>query len=277
MDEKLFLERLNQLVNSNGCSSQDEFVDAFNDYFGYECLRQSTLSGYLNGKHLPPSDKLISFAEYFNVSTDYLLGLENEPQNKNDRFISQELGLSQESIDNLRELHFSYFFDSFLKGGIDKLLSSDFILVMRFNSVLFEYLKDCDFPPLFIEGYGLDCSFELSDYKELKLAEIKKVLSELDNHLNNTDEKVDESTITEIEEKISIDTRKKEKEQLKNNIQKLKKEISEYEIGSVEYNYADLKIHHLQQRQKKIKAIEKQEQKRREELFVKELNESEDI
>ena len=152
-----------------------------------------------------------------------------------------------------------------------------FIHVMRFNSGLFEYLKDYDFPALFIKGYGLDCSFELSDYKEIKLAKIKKILSELDNYLNNTDEKVDESTVTAIEESISIDTRKKEKEQLKNNIQKFKKKISEYEIGSVEYNYADLKIHRFQQRQKKIKAIEKQEQKQREELFVKEVNESEDI
>lgn len=277
MDEKLFLERLNQLVNSKGYSSQDEFVDAFNDYFGYECLRQSTLSGYLNGKHLPPSDKLISFAEYFNVSTDYLLGLENEPQNKNDRFISQELGLSQESIDNLRELRSIDVFDSILKGGIDKLLSSDFNLVMNFNSELFEYLKDCDFSDLFIGGYGFDCSFKLSDYKELKLAKIKKILSALDNHLNNTVEKMYESIRTGNDEEIFIDTRKKEKEQLKNSIRKLKKEISEYEIGSLEYNRADLKIHYLQQRQKKIKAIEKQEQKWREELFVKEVNESEDI
>jgi len=35
---------------------------------------------YETGERLPPSDILIKFADFFNVSTDYLLGRSNDPR-----------------------------------------------------------------------------------------------------------------------------------------------------------------------------------------------------
>lgn len=37
------------------------------------------LGNYLNGKRTVPYDVLVKFAEYFHVTTDYLLGLTDEP------------------------------------------------------------------------------------------------------------------------------------------------------------------------------------------------------
>ena len=38
------------------------------------CVSAGTISNYEKGVHLPDADKLIILADYFHVSTDYLLG-----------------------------------------------------------------------------------------------------------------------------------------------------------------------------------------------------------
>lgn len=40
-------------------------------------VRQSTLSEWLNGKNEPPMKTIVDIALYLDVSTDYLLGVEN--------------------------------------------------------------------------------------------------------------------------------------------------------------------------------------------------------
>ena len=40
-------------------------------------IEASTLNGYIKGKRCPDYDTLIRMAEYFDVSTDYLLGVTN--------------------------------------------------------------------------------------------------------------------------------------------------------------------------------------------------------
>lgn len=60
-------------------------------------LTKSVISAYETGLRLPSYDILIHISKIFNVSTDYLLGLENK----------QEIdlsGLSQEEIDALLNL-----------------------------------------------------------------------------------------------------------------------------------------------------------------------------
>lgn len=43
-------------------------------------IPDSLLSNYKTGKKVPTSENLVKIAQYFNVSTDYLLGLTDEPQ-----------------------------------------------------------------------------------------------------------------------------------------------------------------------------------------------------
>ena len=61
------------------------------------CLTKSVISAYETGLRLPSYDVLIRIAKIYNVSTDYLLGLEH----KNDIDLS---GLSQEEIDAIQNL-----------------------------------------------------------------------------------------------------------------------------------------------------------------------------
>lgn len=60
-------------------------------------LTKSVISAYETGLRLPSYDILIHIAKIFNVSTDYLLGIEN----KNDIDLS---GLSNEEITALKNL-----------------------------------------------------------------------------------------------------------------------------------------------------------------------------
>ncbi|MDE7018976.1 MAG: helix-turn-helix domain-containing protein [Lachnospiraceae bacterium] len=60
-------------------------------------LTKSVISAYETGLRLPSYDILIHIAKIFNVSTDYLLGLEN----RKDIDLS---GLTQEEIDALLHL-----------------------------------------------------------------------------------------------------------------------------------------------------------------------------
>ena len=43
-------------------------------------MTESTLSNYVTGRTSIPADALVKFAEYFQVTTDYLLGLTDEPK-----------------------------------------------------------------------------------------------------------------------------------------------------------------------------------------------------
>lgn len=53
--------------------SQEELVNDFNAKYGYSFVK-SAISLYENNKRMPEISALCDFAEYFNVSLDYLLG-----------------------------------------------------------------------------------------------------------------------------------------------------------------------------------------------------------
>jgi len=62
-------ERLKLLIEEKGLD-QKEFGKIFN-------LSPSTVSGYITGYRTPSDDLKIKFADYFNVSVDWLLGRTN--------------------------------------------------------------------------------------------------------------------------------------------------------------------------------------------------------
>ncbi|MFC5987195.1 helix-turn-helix domain-containing protein [Marinicrinis lubricantis] len=64
--------RLRKLRKERGLTAK-EFGQRFQ-------LAESTISGYENGKREPDSDKLNSFADFFGVTTDYLLGRTDDPE-----------------------------------------------------------------------------------------------------------------------------------------------------------------------------------------------------
>lgn len=48
-------------------------------------IKQNTYSQYENGQRQLPIDVLIKLAKYYNVSTDYILGLTNNPTPYSDK------------------------------------------------------------------------------------------------------------------------------------------------------------------------------------------------
>ncbi|WP_017728293.1 helix-turn-helix domain-containing protein [Halalkalibacterium ligniniphilum] len=69
-------------------------------------VAESTISGYENGNRKPDMDTLQQLADYFAVSTDYLLGRTKEPhpypRSKHDHYLYSE-GMTVEEIEFLRE------------------------------------------------------------------------------------------------------------------------------------------------------------------------------
>ena len=67
-----FVSRLNELKASSGSTNKE-----IADHVG---ISIRALQFYLNGSKEPTLSKLISLADYFNVSLDYLTGMSNSPE-----------------------------------------------------------------------------------------------------------------------------------------------------------------------------------------------------
>ena len=97
MNEKLFLpgtigERVRDLQTARGITIKELSEKAGVDY--------SILSRIENGKIQKVADDIVLIlAKFFNVSTDFLLGLTNIPDKKN--YTAEELGLSVDAVKNL--------------------------------------------------------------------------------------------------------------------------------------------------------------------------------
>ena len=70
MDLKLFAERLNDLIFENKFS-----VGEVSKQSG---VARSSIYEYLSGEKMPTLKNVLSLADYFKISTDFLLGLESE-------------------------------------------------------------------------------------------------------------------------------------------------------------------------------------------------------
>ena len=64
---KKFYQRLKSLIQESD-KLQKEIANDLN-------IPETTFSGYVRGKSRPDIETLVIIAEYFNVNTDYLLGL----------------------------------------------------------------------------------------------------------------------------------------------------------------------------------------------------------
>ena len=69
------------------------------EYLG---VPDNTISYFCNGKRMPNTEQNKIISEFFNVSSDYLLGLTDTPTSDKDiQYICQYTGLSQKSIEVL--------------------------------------------------------------------------------------------------------------------------------------------------------------------------------
>ena len=90
------MNRLKKLRESKGLT-QLEFGKLFN-------ASQNTVSNWENGNRRIDNDRLVSFAAYFDVSTDYLLGRSDVAEPAKNQPIADGDELDRELIDLMRDL-----------------------------------------------------------------------------------------------------------------------------------------------------------------------------
>lgn len=101
-----FGNRFKELRIKQG-KTQEELAKDFNAKFNYN-YGKSAISQYENNKRIPEMNALQSWASYFNVTTDYLLGREEEKQSSSKtelskrvkKEITEELKKFEESLMN---------------------------------------------------------------------------------------------------------------------------------------------------------------------------------
>lgn len=92
----VIIDRLQKLINSSG-KSREEIAKAI------EC-DTSTITKHYNGNRQVAPEFIIKYAQFFGVSTDYLLGLSDvESTDRDIQFISKYTGLSESAINTLQE------------------------------------------------------------------------------------------------------------------------------------------------------------------------------
>lgn len=99
--KRQFREVLKDLVdNKNGCSPLGKKISLTKLARELEITRQS-VTAYLDGASYPTADKLVKIADFFHVSTDYLLG-RTEWQTPQGLAVGSGLGLGDRAMETLQ-------------------------------------------------------------------------------------------------------------------------------------------------------------------------------
>lgn len=103
MGEKVTLaKRLNKLAEDQKDSDYKKTIPVQAEGMG---IPYPTFIKYYNGKSMCPIDNLVKISQYYGVSTDYLLGLSDEPTtDTNMAAVCKYTGLSENSVAVLRTL-----------------------------------------------------------------------------------------------------------------------------------------------------------------------------
>lgn len=125
-ENNIFAIRLKGLMENK--VTQQQLADVLN-------IKRQTVSLYLNGVSLPPIEKLVDIANYFNVSTDYLLGISAAPSSdKYKKAAFNKIGLSNKAFEILEFCN-----DLGFKEIIDTV---NFLLESQYCAMLLELNED---------------------------------------------------------------------------------------------------------------------------------------
>ena len=95
-DKNIIINRLRNLIDNTGKSRETIAKNIGCD--------TSTITKHYNGDRQITLDFVVRYAQYFNVTTDYLLGLSNVGTIDIDlQFICNYLGLSETAIENTKK------------------------------------------------------------------------------------------------------------------------------------------------------------------------------
>lgn len=114
-----FPERLKYLRRLHGLT-QKKLSNDIQKIFGYP-IAKSTISQYENGNREPNIDTLVYFAQYFNCSIDYLIGISDHISIINSSEYTTKMQLLKKIVDALPKL--------------------DYVHTYNLNKLLSDYLK----------------------------------------------------------------------------------------------------------------------------------------
>ena len=90
--------RLRELMERDG-TKQEELKEVL------KVKNRQSITGYIDGSTVPTIDKVVALADYFNVSTDYLLGMVNvSTTDTNLQAVCNFTGLSEKAVEQLAAL-----------------------------------------------------------------------------------------------------------------------------------------------------------------------------
>ena len=179
----IFPSRLRELMKKYK-KTQDDLAEAIN-------ITRQSVSQYMDGSTLPRLDKFLLIAEYFNVSTDYLLGKVGEPTTDvNIQQFCEYTGLTENSVTKL--------------WGV-KTVSRDFVSVI--NEII-EHKSVIDFLSA-IKTYKINCGKNYAVGKEDERLLIKYFgcqPADVEKYIEVSSRSVIEDLLIKIVDDISIIT-----------------------------------------------------------------------
>lgn len=137
-------------------------------------VSDNTISYFAKGERAPNLEQIIKISKIFNVSTDYLLGIEKEPTNDKDlQFVCKYLGVSSKSVNAIRN---AVFYNEIFNNNnsiVDEFLSID-----EFDNFLFLISKYKDYCLELNKGFS-EKNFEYKERCDLYSYRVQLALKEI--------------------------------------------------------------------------------------------------
>lgn len=153
----LFATSLRNFMEAHPDTGEKTTQKALADYLG---VRPQTVSYYCTGESLPNCEQLLSIADFFGVTCDFLM-TERRTENKP---VRELLGLSENTVQNMKLVKEGYFEDSpYMLAMLDGLLGDkDFYLAL--GKVVANYLLKENASPNMSEYYQWKATQYMESY-----------------------------------------------------------------------------------------------------------------
>ena len=202
--KKIFVNRLNLLIEERNKPDDTALAKKTG-------IDRTSIGKYKCGKRFPSKDNLKKLADFFGVSTSYLLG-ETDARTADDTLIGNELGIDDTTLNNLKEIKkINQKYNNEYQDILGEVLT-DVTLYKNFINIIDLYVKyysDKEYKA----DYDKNILMEPYDYADVNITQLLKV--QVNNYLTKLQytKKLNEKSLGKYE----IETRiKRKKQELKN-------------------------------------------------------------
>lgn len=190
----------------NLCQLKEENKKTQKQICGDIKATEKTVASWIKGQKQPETYKLCALADYFNVSTDFILG-RTEYRNLGNEDISKAIGLSEKSIEVLRFLNGLSVTNEEDKRHHRKVIDLINVVLEDTYSAMIAYRGSDDNPPVenifsFMKDYIDPIETELSFYENGERKSLSGYAATIDSNGSPTMYTVNEIKRTVIIERI---------------------------------------------------------------------------